>query len=77
MRILGKAPLPDPVPATYDDLCSGRLHYQRVSVTGIVHSIELEEKNVSTISLAMGQRRLEIRYRPEKDTPRRRSLMPV
>jgi signal transduction histidine kinase len=64
VTILGRRELPAPVPATYDDLLSGRLHYQRVEVAGVVRAVELAETNTWSITLAQGARRLEVRLRP-------------
>lgn len=63
VRVLGRAELPAPVPATYDDLLSGRLHYQRVEVVGVVRAVELAETNTWSITIAQGSRRLEVRLR--------------
>ena len=38
-RILGHGPLPPAVSVGYDDLQSGRYHYQRVAVEGIARSV--------------------------------------
>jgi signal transduction histidine kinase len=64
VTILGRRELPAPVTATYDDLLSGRLHYQRVEVVGVVRAVELAETNTWAITLAQGARRLEVRLRP-------------
>lgn len=69
LRVLGHGRLPEPVPATFEDLLSGRLHYQRVKVRGIVRSVEHKEETTWAIHLAMGTERLEVRYRPEKEGP--------
>jgi signal transduction histidine kinase len=68
-RLIERVPLPTPTPATYDILLSGHLHYQRVAVSGIIRAVEPEDKNTWSITLASGQQRLEIRYRPEEPTP--------
>jgi signal transduction histidine kinase len=67
VTILGRRELPAPVPAGYDDLLSGRLHYQRVEVSGVVRAIELAETNTWTLTLALGSRRLEVRLRPAEE----------
>ncbi len=67
--LLGRRPLPHPVQATYDDLLSGRLQWERVSLSGIVRSQEEREPNVWTLKLALGSQRLEILYRPEQRVP--------
>lgn len=60
-EILSREPLPRPIEATYDDLLSGKLHYQRVAFEGIVRTITPEEEGVSRVSLASGSRLLEVR----------------
>jgi len=65
VQVLGRAELPRAVPATYDDLLSGRLHYQRVEVSGIVRSVETGLTNRVTIMLATDSRKLEVQLQPE------------
>jgi signal transduction histidine kinase len=67
VTVLGRAELPPAVPATFDDLLSGRLHYQRVEVVGIVRAVELGESNDTAIALALGPRKLEVRLRPREE----------
>jgi len=38
-RVLGRQPLPDAIPIRYQDLISGRYHYQRVAIEGVVRSL--------------------------------------
>lgn len=59
LQILGRRELPRPVPATYDDLLSGRLHYQRVEVMGIVRAVTIAT-NRCTLRLALGTRKLDV-----------------
>lgn len=61
LEILGHPGLPDAVEVTFDDLVSGRYHYQRVSVEGIVRTIEPDEEGASLIRVALGSRVVEIR----------------
>ncbi|HEY6166907.1 MAG TPA: histidine kinase dimerization/phosphoacceptor domain-containing protein, partial [Verrucomicrobiae bacterium] len=68
VHVLGPAELPPAVPATYDDLLSGRFHYQRVEVAGVVRFVEGVETNTFVITLALGPRKLEVRLRPTGDT---------
>ncbi len=64
-QVLRHGDLPLPTPATYADLLSGRLHYQRVSVEGIVHAISASEEGRTRIQLALGNSLLDVRvYRP-------------
>ncbi|MBI5775526.1 MAG: sensor histidine kinase [Verrucomicrobia bacterium] len=64
---LGRAELPPAVPATYDDLLSGRCHYQRVEVVGVVRAVETVETNAFSVTLALGPRKLEVRLRPSSE----------
>jgi len=60
-RKLGRAELPPPVPATYDDLLSGRLHYERVEVVGIVRSVRWQPtRECPLLTLALGTRKLDV-----------------
>jgi len=52
--------MPEPLPATYDDLMSGRLHYQRVAVEGIVRTISPEGEGTSLLRVALGSRIIEV-----------------
>jgi signal transduction histidine kinase len=61
LEILGHPGLPDAVEVTFDDLASGRYHYQRVSVEGIVRTIEPDEEGASLVRVALGSRIVEIR----------------
>jgi signal transduction histidine kinase len=61
LEILGHPGLPDAVEVTFDDLASGRYHYQRVSVEGIVRTIEPDEEGASLVRVALGSRVVEIR----------------
>ena len=55
-EILGQPGLPAAIPATLDDLLSGRYHYQRVSVEGIVRTIASNEENTALVRLDLGSR---------------------
>lgn len=55
-EILGQPGLPAAIPATLDDLLSGRYHYQRVSVEGIVRKISSNEENTAIVRLDLGSR---------------------
>ncbi len=68
VTVIGRAALPRAVPATYDDLLTGRVHYQRVEVSGIVRSVEPGLTNRTTIMLAMGSRKLEVQFQPTGET---------
>jgi len=54
----------DPPPATaasFDDLSSGRYHYQRVSLRGVVRRLESPEENRTQLTIALGPQVLEVR----------------
>lgn len=55
-EILGQPGLPAAIPATLDDLLSGRYHYQRVSVEGIVRKISSNDENTAIVRLDLGSR---------------------
>lgn len=59
IRLVGRRELPLPVPASFDDLLSGRLHYQRVEVAGVVRAVTLATNRV-TLRLALGARKLDV-----------------
>lgn len=48
-------------PVNYDDLASGRFHYQRVQVEGVVRSISAVDETRALLRLALGSRVLEVR----------------
>ncbi len=60
-RLLGRRELPPGIPAQFDDLYFGRYHYQRVTVEGIVRSVQPVESKKSVLRLAMGSRVIEVR----------------
>lgn len=58
---VGRATLPHPVSVTYDDLLSGRFHYERVEVSGIVRSVKwLPHRNCFVLQVALGARKLDV-----------------
>lgn len=59
-EILGHVGLPEPIPAVYDDLVSGRYHYQRVAVEGVVRSLSADEEGSTRVRMALGSRVIEI-----------------
>jgi len=61
LQILGHAAPPAAVPAAYDDLATGRFHYQRVIVEGLGRTLTPLDENRSLLRLAMGNRVLEVR----------------
>lgn len=72
-RIVGRAPVPPGIPVGYDDLASGRYHYRRVAVEGVLRSIELVDETRSLVRLTLGSRVLEVRIEAAPD--RERSLV--
>jgi len=65
LQILGHEAPPVAAPATYDDLATGRFHYQRVLVEGLGRTLTPLDENRSLLRLAMGSRVIEARV----DTP--------
>lgn len=61
MQILGHTAPPAAVPATYDDLATGRFHYQRIVVEGLGRTLTPLDENRSLLRLAMGSRVIEVR----------------
>ena len=61
LQILGHEAPPVAVPASYDDLATGRFHYQRVIVEGIGRTLTPLDENRSLLRLAIGSRVLEVR----------------
>jgi len=61
LQILGHAAAPMAVPASYDDLATGRFHYQRVIVEGLGRTLTPLDENRSLLHLAIGSRVLEVR----------------
>lgn len=68
--IVGRAPVPPGIPATFDDLASGRYHYRRVAVEGVLRSITPIDGTRSLVRLALGMRRVEIRIEAPPDATR-------
>lgn len=46
-RVLSHGPMPEPIDATYEDLLSGRYHYQWVRIEGIVRSHQEQPENTT------------------------------
>jgi len=59
-EVIAHSGVPEPIAVSYDDLMSGRFHYQRVAVEGIVRTVELEEEAGSLVRVALGSRVVEI-----------------
>ena len=61
IQILGHDAPPPGAPASYDDLATGRFHYQRVVVEGLGRTLTALDENRSLLRLAMGSRVIEVR----------------
>ncbi len=61
LQILGHGPAPEPVKAGYEDLTTGRFHYQRVSIEGLGRTLTPLDENRSLLRLAIGSRVIEVR----------------
>jgi signal transduction histidine kinase len=60
-RVVDQGAPPAPQIVTYDDLASGRVHYQRVQVEGIGRRLSALEENRSLLHVALGDRVVEVR----------------
>lgn len=60
-QVSGHGVEPTPQPATYEDLATGRFHYQKVVVEGIGRKLGSLEENRSLLHLALGGRVIEVR----------------
>lgn len=60
-HIVGHGAPPAPQNANYDDLASGRFHYQRVQVEGIGRRVTALDENRSLLHVALGDRVIEAR----------------
>ena len=60
-HLIGRRELPPGIPAQFDDLYFGRYHYQRVTVEGIVRTVQPVDGEKSLLRLAMGSRVIEVR----------------
>jgi signal transduction histidine kinase len=61
LQLLGHEAPPAAVAASYDDLATGRFHYQRVLVEGLARTLTPLDENRSLLRLAMGSRVIEVR----------------
>lgn len=60
-EVTGRPGLPDAIPAGFEDLLSGRYHYQRVSVEGIVRTVAPDGEAASLLRLDLGSRVVSVR----------------
>lgn len=58
--VLRHGPLPPVIEATYEDLVSGRLHYRRVGLTGVVRALSALSESRSLLRVAVGSRVLDV-----------------
>ena len=61
LEVLGHPGLPLAISVNFDDLLSGKYHYQRVSVEGIVRTVAPDEEGASLVRVDLGSRVVEIR----------------
>lgn len=61
LQVLGHGEPPAAAPASYDDLATGRFHYQRVIVEGLGRTLTPLDENRTLLRLAIGSRVLEVR----------------
>lgn len=61
ITVLGHEAAPAGIPASYDDLATGRFHYQRVVVEGLGRTLTPLEENRALLRVAMGSRVIEVR----------------
>ena len=79
LEVLGHPGLPEAVAVSFDDLSSGRYHYQRVKFEGIVRTVETvqavapDTEETSLVRVALGSRVVEIRM--EAPLPEGNSLI--
>jgi signal transduction histidine kinase len=68
LETIGHEPPPPGFKAAYDDLASGRYHYQRVLVEGVGRTLSPLDENRSLLRLAMGDRVIEVRVDASLDS---------
>lgn len=61
LEVLGHGPPPTPMAATYEDLASGRYHYQLVVVEGIGRRLTQVDENRALLHVMLGGRIVEVR----------------
>lgn len=60
VTVLREEPLPAAVEATYEDLLTGRFHYRRVSIDGVVRAVSTLNESRSLLRIAVGARVLDV-----------------
>lgn len=58
--VLRSGPLPPVIDATYEDLASGRLHYRRVGIAGVVRALSALSESRSLLRVAVGSRVVDV-----------------
>ncbi len=69
-QVVGRSALPEATVATYADLVSGRFHYQRVSVEGVVRSVASVDENWMSLRLVQGTQIVEVFIRASPESER-------
>ncbi|MEC5126158.1 sensor histidine kinase [Verrucomicrobiales bacterium BCK34] len=60
-EVVGEGVLPPAPPVQFEELQSGRLHYQRVMVEGIVRTIVPDDEGTSLMTVTLGSRIIEVK----------------
>lgn len=66
-EVTGHSGLPEAVPVAFEDLLSGRHHYQHVAVEGVVRTVAPEEEGASLLRLDLGVRVVAVRVQAPPD----------
>ncbi|MDA7926437.1 sensor histidine kinase [Verrucomicrobiales bacterium] len=70
-QVLRHGELPPAIPVQFDELQSGRLHYQHVMVEGIVRTIVPDDEGTSLMKLTLGSRVIEVKVESLPANPNR------
>lgn len=60
-KVIQRGSMPVPLEASYEDLISGRYHYQWVAVEGIIRSVNTSDPKYTLLNLGMGSQVVTIR----------------
>lgn len=69
IEVLSHGSTPPPQDATYEDLTSGRFHYQLVRIRGVIRSTSTSEDQTTRFSIAIGQQFLDVRLNASIASP--------
>lgn len=69
-QVLNHGAPPPAQEAAFEDLASGRFHYQRVRVQGVIRASAALEENQTRLTVALGQQLLEVRLDAPPDITR-------